>query len=149
MPIIRSTNGPARPARVLKIVAVGLVFVAAAAGGADNNYGLDAYVGNEVAALQRDLGEPTLKTPTMWWYSNQPHVSGGMPGAPNPAIVGGRLGVTINGAGGDYAPLTIMPDACDLSVTIDRDANVTAVETAGPGCFAYLHALKRASKPDS
>ncbi|MGR9091111.1 MAG: hypothetical protein ACU85U_11090 [Gammaproteobacteria bacterium] len=134
---------------MLTIVTTGLLLTAASASLADDGHKLDAYIGGDVAAMQRDFGEPTLKTPTRWWYSNQQRVSGGMPGAPNPAIVGGRLGVMVSGAGGDYQSLTISPDMCDLTVTIDKDASVTSVETAGPGCFEYLHALKRARKPDS
>lgn len=149
MRMIRSTTGRARRNRVLTIVAAGLIGFAAAASGADSGHELDAYIGGDVAALQRDFGEPNLKTPTMWWYSTKQRVSGAMPGAPNPAIVGGRLGVTITGAGGDYAPLTIAPDACDMTITVDKDAIVTAVETAGPGCFEYLHALKRAREAAS
>lgn len=136
-------------ARALTVSVAGLMLVVATAGSANDGHDLDAYIGENVAAVQRDFGEPNLKTPSRWWYSNQQHISGGMPGAPNPAIVGGRLGVTISGAGGDYEPLSIAPDMCDLTVTVDKEANVTSVETAGPGCFEYLHALKRAHKPAS
>lgn len=149
MLIIRPAKGSARPKRVLTIVAAALMFASAAASGADDGHDLDAYVGGDVAALQQDFGEPTLKTPTKWWYSNEQRVSGGMPGVPNPAIVGGRLGVAVRGAGGDYEPLTIDPATCDLTVTVGKDGSVTSVETAGPGCFEYLHALKRAQKPAS
>lgn len=145
MPIIRPAPATARPTRVLTIVTAVLVSVAALPGGAADGHDLDAYIGDNVAALQRDFGEPTLKTPTLWRYSSEQHVSGGMPGAPNPVIIGGRRGVTVSGAGGDYEPWTIAPDICDLTVTVDKDAIVTAVETAGPGCFEYLHALKRAT----
>ena len=144
MLIIRPAPATARPARVLTIVAAALLSLAATPGGAEQGHDLEAYIGDNVAAVQRDFGEPTLKTPALWRYSSEQAVSGGMPGAPNPVIIGGRRGVTVSGAGGDYEPWTIAADICDLTVTVDKDAIVTAVETAGPGCFEYLHALKRA-----
>lgn len=149
MLIIRPADTTARPARLLTIVAAALMSVAALPGSADDGHDLEAYIGDGVAALQRDFGEPTLKTPALWRYSNEQQVSGGLPGAPNPVIISGRRGVTVSGAGGDYEPWTIAPDICDLTVTIDKDAIVTAVETAGPGCFEYLHALKRAAETGS
>lgn len=144
MPMIRPAHATTRPTRVLTIVAAALMAVVTLPGSAEQGHDIEAYVGDNVAALQRDFGEPTLKTPTLWRYSSEQQVSGGMPGAPNPVIIGGRRGVIVSGAGGDYEPWTIVPDICDLTVTIDKDAIVTAVETAGPGCFEYLHALKRA-----
>ncbi len=149
MSMIRPARVTACPTRLLTIVAAAVLSVATVPGSAAGGHDLEAYIGADVAALQRDYGEPTLKTPTLWRYSSEQQVSGGMPGAPNPVIINGRRGVTISGAGGDYEPWSIAPDICDLTVTVDKDAIVTAVETVGPGCFEYLHALKRARKADS
>lgn len=144
--IIRPEGPTARPARRLTIVAATLMSASALSAHGEGGHHLETYVGADVAALQRDLGEPNLKTPTLWRYSSEQQVSGGMPGAPNPVVIGGRRGVTVSGAGGDYEPWTIAPDICEVTVTLDKNDVVTGVDAAGPGCFEYLHALKRAAQ---
>lgn len=146
MLIIRPTRPTTRPARRLTIVAAALISASAPPAYGDDGHKLEAYVGADVAALQRDFGEPDLKTPALWRYSSEQQVSGGLPGAPNPVVISGRRGVTVSGAGGDYEPWTIAPDICDVTVTLDKDGIVTGVDAAGPGCFEYLHALKRAAQ---
>jgi len=115
----------------------------------ESGHDISRYIGGSADAISRDFGEPTLKTPNEWWYHSKQRIQGGMPGAPNPAIVGGRLGAVVTGAGGEYEPLSLSPDACDLTVTVDNAGIVENVDAAGPGCFEYLHELKRQQQADS
>jgi hypothetical protein len=111
--------------------------------------GLGAYVGMHGDRLVEDLGEPGMRTPHELWYWRGPSVAGGQPGAPNPAVRNGRNGVIVNGAGGDYAPLSFAEDFCNIVVKLDDKGVVDAIERQGPGCFEFIHRLRQTARAHS
>lgn len=123
-------------------VAIG-VFVPIANALADpTNNALGGYIGMPAQQILNDLGDPLLRTPQELWYRNEARIVGGDPGVPNPAQSIGRNGVVVNGAGGDYPPLAMSRDFCDVVVKLDRKGTITEIENHGPGCFEFIHVLK-------
>ncbi len=128
---------------LLTIIVALYVFVCVDIAFADiNKSELDDYIGMPAEQILSDLGEPLLRTPRELWYRNDPQIVGGDPAAPNPAVTLGRGGVVVRGAGGDYPPLAMSRDFCDVVVKLDSKGIIKAVENIGPGCFEYIHLLK-------
>jgi hypothetical protein len=144
LPIMRRSSINQSTRRVLLNI-VAAIFITQAAEAVEDagKDGLEAYIGMAAERLIEDLGEPMLRTPHELWYSNGPEISGGYPGVPTPAFVAGRNGVTVNGAGGDYAPLYFSRKACDVRIKLGGTGLVEAVEALGPGCFEYVHRLQQ------
>lgn len=112
---------------LINIVAL-YVFVHMGNAFADLNTGeLDAYIGMPADQILNDLGDPLLRTPRELWYRNDPQIVGGHPGAPNPAVTLGRRGAVVRGAGGDYPPLAMSRDFCDVVVKLDTKGTIEAV----------------------
>ena len=132
------------PNSVVLVTVIALfVFVQSGYAFADLNSGvLNDYIGQPADQILSDFGDPLLRTPRKLWYRNDPQIVGGHPGAPNPAVVLGRNGVVVRGAGGDYPPLAMSRDFCDLVIKLDANDTIEAVENHGPGCFEYIHLLK-------
>lgn len=126
---------------VLSTLAAALITPATNATEPATDAALRAYIGLAGQRLIDDLGEPLLRTPHELWYSNGPSIAGGHPGAPNPAVVSGRNGVTVSGAGGDYLPPYFSRDACNVLVKLEPTGLIEAVESQGPGCFEFIHLL--------
>ena len=134
-------NGLAGFLSIVLLSAIAIVRVAHATDLATNTP-LHAYIGLNAQRLIDDLGDPLLHTPDELWYSNGPKINGGHPGAPHPAINGGRNEPILGGAGGNYSPLHFARNFCNMVIKIDRAGLIVAVEEQGPGCFEYFHRLK-------
>ena len=104
---------------------------------------LHSYIGLHADQMMGDLGDPMLRTPQELWYRQEPTISSGNPGLPNPTARLGRTGVIVYGPGGNYPPLTMSPDLCDVAVKLDRKGIITAIDHHGPGCFEFIHLLKQ------
>jgi len=128
--------------RIAIIAGLTAVVCSSAAAAGEDDYDLNKFVGQNVAVVLEQLGEPTLQTPGQLWYSKEARISGGRPSPPNPGVVTGRKGATISGAGGTYMPLQFDREPCDITVTIGKDELVSEVEQAGPGCFEFIHLLR-------
>lgn len=111
--------------------------------------GLSAYVGGSVDRLVDALGEPGLRTPNELWYWRRARISGGQRGLPSPSIRSERNGLLFNGAGGNYAPPSFTRDFCNVVITLDDKGLIETVDEQGPGCFEFIHSLRRARKENS
>lgn len=116
-----------------------------AASATDND--IDSLIGQRASVALERLGEPMLKTPSSLWYSNESEVRGGQPRSPTPTLGMRQNGFVSGGVSGEYVPLELSREICDISIKLDRAGIVTEIEKVGPGCFNFVHELERRAAP--